>query len=326
MITAESPLQTAKERLRIPALWEMLLLPGKPGRSCRSPFREDRNPSFAIFDEGRKWKDHATGEGGDAVDFLAMALGISNEDACRKLIELAGVIPQFSRISWEERQADDAKESIHLELPALVPYSREIAQRVADSRGLQVTAVEFASLWMKTVVFARICDQECWILTDTSKRSAEARRIDRNPFPPLGALGERKSHSLRGSSKSWPVGLLPAGFDEPWLKQHVHKILLVEGGPDYLAACQLIAAQDENVLPVCMLGASATISNDALSYFANRRATIVGHPDDAGRDGGMRWAKQIKAAGGIVRLVQLKKGDLCDTVSAGATYNDLHLF
>jgi hypothetical protein len=66
----------------------------------------------------------------------------------------------------------------------------------------------------------------------------------------MASLGERKSHSLRGSSKQWPVGLLPPGFEKPWLKEHVRKILLVEGGPDYLAACQLIAeSTDENVLP-----------------------------------------------------------------------------
>jgi hypothetical protein len=60
-----SPLEAAKEQLSIPALWQLLNLPGKPARSCRSPFREDRNPSFSIYDGGRKWKDHATGEGGE---------------------------------------------------------------------------------------------------------------------------------------------------------------------------------------------------------------------------------------------------------------------
>src|SRR5262245_792694 len=86
----DSPLGSALERLRIPAIWVMLNLPGKPARSCRSPFREDRHPSFSIYDDGRRWKDYATGEGGDAVDFIAKALGISNEDACRKLIDMAG--------------------------------------------------------------------------------------------------------------------------------------------------------------------------------------------------------------------------------------------
>src|SRR5262245_12858107 len=89
-----SPLEAAKEQLSIPALWQLLNLPGGPSKSCRSPFREDRNPSFSIYDNGRKWKDHATREGGDAVDFVAVAFGISNEDACRKLIELAGVLTQ----------------------------------------------------------------------------------------------------------------------------------------------------------------------------------------------------------------------------------------
>ena len=189
MTTAlDSPLQAAKDRLTIPGLWAMLGLPGKPERSCRSPFREDRNPSFSIYDDGRKWKDHATGEGGDAVDFVAVAFGISNEEACRKLIELAGagVIPQVSHFPRDERESDDAKRSFRLELPALIPYSGELAQRVANSRCLNTTAVEFAYHWLKTLVFAAVCETPSWILTDASRRSAEARRIDRKPYPAIG--------------------------------------------------------------------------------------------------------------------------------------------
>ena len=325
-IAADSPLQAAKELLSIHQLWGRLNLPGKPARSCRSPFREDRNPSFSIYDGGRKWKDHATGEGGDAADFVAVAFGISNEEACRKLIELAGVIPQVPHFTRRESESDDAKRSFRLELPALIPYSEELAQRVAKSRCLDTTAVEFAYHWLKTLVFAAVCETPSWILTDASRRSAEARRIDRKPYPATATLSQRKSHSLHGSSKSWPVGLLPPGFEEDWLRRHCHKILLVEGGPDYLAACQLIAESAENVLPVAMLGASATICQDALSYFAGKHVTVVGHPDEAGRAAVMRWAQQIKAAGGVVRSIQLKKGDLCDIVAAGATHNDLGLF
>ena len=41
----------------------------------------------------------------------------------------------------------------------------------------------------------------------------------------------------------------------------------------------------------------------------------------------MRWAQQIKVSPGeVVRSIQLKKGDLCDIVAAGATYNGLRLF
>ena len=328
MTATESPLQTAKERLSVPELWEMLHLPGKPERSCHSPFRDDRHASFSIYDGGRKWKDHATGEGGDAVDFLAQALTISNEDACKKLIELAGVSPKISHLPRQvERQADGAKESVQLELPPLTSYSRDLALRVANSRGLKITSVEFAALWLKTLVFGCVCGHECWILTDSSNRCAEARRIDGKLFPAVGTLAERKSHSLKGSSKSWPVGLLPGGFEESWLKQHCRKILLVEGGPDYLTACQLIAQSgEENVLPIAMLGASVSISQDALNYFAGRNVAIAGHPDEAGLAAAIRWGRQIKDAGGCVRAIRLKKGDLCDIVSEGATHNDLQLF
>jgi hypothetical protein len=125
----DSPLRAAKARLTIPELWTMSGLLGKPGRSCRSPFRADRNPSFSIYGGGRKW-------------------------------------------------ADSAKESIHLALPLLLPYSKEPAQRVADSGGLRVTAIEFAALWLRTLLFELVCDQERRILTDASRRCAEARRIE----------------------------------------------------------------------------------------------------------------------------------------------------
>jgi hypothetical protein len=104
------------------------------------------------------------------------------------------------------------------------------------------------------------------------------------------------------------------------MAKHVHKVLLVEGGPDYLAACQLIAESEsiKNILPVAMLGASATISSDALTHFRDRHVTVVAHGDDAGRTAGMRWATQVQAVAAKVRLVAMTTGDLCDAVTQGA--------
>ena len=59
----------AKAKLTIPVLWQMFTLAGKPAKSCRSPFREDRHPSFSVSDDGRYFHDFATGEKGDAIDF-----------------------------------------------------------------------------------------------------------------------------------------------------------------------------------------------------------------------------------------------------------------
>jgi hypothetical protein len=80
MLSADpnSPLKLALERLTIPELWHCLKLAGTPKRSCRSPFRDDdRSPSFSIYDSGRRWKGHGTGETGNAADFAAKACKLS---------------------------------------------------------------------------------------------------------------------------------------------------------------------------------------------------------------------------------------------------------
>lgn len=92
-----SPLDRAKERLNVADIGAQIFPGWKTGRSCRSPFREDRHASFSVFDDGRKWKDHATGEGGDVVDFLALARGISKSDAARELIAMSGTTGPTTR-------------------------------------------------------------------------------------------------------------------------------------------------------------------------------------------------------------------------------------
>jgi DNA primase len=82
----------AKERLNILILWRALTLTGNPPAKdgvYRSPFREDGNPSFSIFADGTRFKDHATGESGDAITFYAMARGIENREAVKGFLTLA---------------------------------------------------------------------------------------------------------------------------------------------------------------------------------------------------------------------------------------------
>jgi hypothetical protein len=152
----------------------------------------------------------------------------------------------------------------------------------------------------------------CWILTDEANRIAEARRLDGEPFPALGSLDERKSHTLRGSNKSWPVGMKP-----PKVKRIPDNlpVVLVEGGPDYLAACDLLGAVERDFLPIAMLGAGQSIHPEGLSFFKGKNVTILAHPDDAGVEAARRWGAQISASGGAPRAIQLEGGDLCDLVA-----------
>lgn len=80
----------AKDRLSIFSLGAMLYPEWRPGRVCRAPWREDRSPSFSVSADGSLWNDFAAGKGGDAVDFLARAKGISASVAAREFIQMAG--------------------------------------------------------------------------------------------------------------------------------------------------------------------------------------------------------------------------------------------
>jgi hypothetical protein len=292
-------IQEAKERISIAYLWHQFGFDGEPRKQCRCPFHEDRTPSFSVFEDGKAWKCFAGCGEGSVIDFLAKAKGLSDQDACREIMRMAGSSPKVEPRKPNRKSGDTTDSTSQdrpLELPAPIPYSKEIAQRVAESRGLSIAGIDFA-FYLETLTFGKVCGHDCWILSDASQKCAEARRIDRKLFPALGDLEERKPHTLHGSGKRWPIGLLPGVFEESWLREHVHKILLVEGGPDYLAACQIIYEQDVNVLPVAMLGASLRICNEALPYFTGRHVTIVGHPEEAGRAAATRWGTQIKAAG-----------------------------
>jgi hypothetical protein len=89
MKNQQNDLATAKQKLRIPQLWALLNLPGTPAKSCRCPWRDDIKPSFSIFAEGLRWRDFAADEGGDAIDFLAKARGLSISDAIREFKQLS---------------------------------------------------------------------------------------------------------------------------------------------------------------------------------------------------------------------------------------------
>ena len=106
-----TPLKAALEKLSIADVWRLLGVKGEPpprDKLVRSPFREDKKPSFSIYADGKKWKDHGTGEHGDAADFLAKAAkNLSKSEACRELIRLAESPPQPSPSPNNDGQGDD---------------------------------------------------------------------------------------------------------------------------------------------------------------------------------------------------------------------------
>jgi len=289
-----SPLQAAKERLSIPAVGAMMFPDWKPGKACRCPWRDDRKPSFSVYEDGRKWKDFASGAGGDVADFLAAASGSSPEEGARRLIQMASVLPPERtgepRKSVRSHDREDAeREAKRSTWPSFDCLSDSEIESIAALRGISAAGVRLAA-WDGILRCADSREGRAWIITDRTRRNAQGRLMSGQPW----AAG-MKAKTLPGAAASWPIGL-------PVPHPDFSCVALVEGGPDMLAAyavARRLGLQDI-FAPVGMLGAGNRIPDDALRHFGGKRVRIFGHDDEPGQAGAARWAEQIAETGAEV--------------------------
>ncbi len=311
-------LEEAKRRIRVPELWRHFGYQGDPKPSCKCPWRDEKKPSFSVDPGGELWHDFATAEGGDAVDFLQRASGLSAGDACRKFIELAGgriePIPRAPRASCQAPE-----QRARPNLAGFREGTPEELQTLAGLRGIGLEGLRWASA-RGVLRFGTVKEQPSWIVMDVEGVNAQARRLDGMPWEDLGA----KARTARGAWASWPIGIREAR-DFP-------AIALCEGGPDFLAAHYLslweqashFTKTDVACAPVGMLGASLRIHADALPLFAGKRVRLFGHGDPAGREAVTRWARELEPHasevdafdfGGLVRADGAPAKDLNDCLN-----------
>jgi hypothetical protein len=294
-----------KERFPLPRLLEHLGLARYAKPSCKSPLRSEENASWGIYqDRGLfRWKDFGTGDGGDEIDFLAQYLRL---DGTRHFPLLATLYESLALEYQPSQQLPlftiEAKEPP--ERTGFGPGTPQQTERLAKLRGLDGDALEWAQS-RGILVFGMFSGFEVYGVTDQSGKVLEIRRLDGKEFPAFGELGERKSHALKGSQKSWPVGIKES--------QPYKNIALVEGVPDLLAAHDFIFREqaDDEAKPhvkcaaVGMLAASVRIADEALPLFAHKRTVIYFHADDAGVAAAARWKQQIESVGGTVVLFDM---------------------
>ena len=286
----------AKQRLDIHGLWELLQLDGKPSNSCRCPWREDRNASFSITPTGDAWHDFATGEKGDAVSFLERVLAVSNREACKRFLGLAGGIPfdagKVCRVTLKRSEPERSKPIF----PTFDLGNPGELEALSALRSIPVAGLQWA-LDRGVLRFLGTHGHRAWVVTDSSGWNAQARRLDGKPWEHLGGS---KNYTLPGSRASWPIGLKEA---EPY-----PAIALVEGAPDLLAAHYEVlreqvshpSLRDVQCAPVAILGAGNKIPDEALEMFRGKIVWIYGHADEAGQQAAGTWATQLESVGANV--------------------------
>ena len=294
-----SRLSVAKDRLRIQQLWLHYDLHGpvpvRDGCYC-SPFREDRNPSFSIFDNGRRFKDFGTNEYGDAVDFLSMATGLTGRPLFDLFMRLAG--NSAHEFHTPTKPAKPTKPPtfaifggrrplrLQLRIPTLAEIFRIAGCRQLSPEGLALAAKK-GFLRMGTVK-----GHNAWIVRDIDARTASARRSDGLPFVSNDGR-EHKSDAL--TKKDWPLGIgaLPVDPDPKGA------ILLCEGEPDFLAAFHFMVLWGEpRLYPVTVLGRTVQLHPEAAERLEGWNIRAFPHADADGKGFAAmsRWAEGIRHA------------------------------
>ena len=139
--------------------------------------------------------------------------------------------------------------------------------------------------------FANMPDGEetvrVWVITDSARRNAQARRLDGRLWFDIDA----KAKTLSGSEAAWPIGSADIGSKPT--------VALCEGGPDFLAAYFLAFwnERQNDIAPVAMLGAGHRINAEALPLFRAKQVLIFTHHDEAGQRARSVWAEQLRTAG-----------------------------
>ncbi len=246
--------------------------------ACAAEGADRSGEHLVIFDGGAgRWGCIACA--GDDLDAKAHR---------RRIAELVGrESPRRAPPPVVRREAPKPRDLV---LPELrFPTVGEL-DRIAQVRGLPTSAgLELAARagQLRTATLRDAGEAvDAWIVTDSARRCAQARRLDGQPWRGIGA----KAWTLAGSRASWPIGAADIG-DKP-------HVALCEGAPDFLAAWTLLFWHERtrDLAPVFLAGSHA-IAADALPLFAGNRVFLVPHRDPAGERARTVWTRQLREAG-----------------------------
>jgi hypothetical protein len=311
MIRERDLFAEARERFTIADLWSVFGFEGTPRPSCRSPFREDRSASFSIFDSGRAWHDHATGEGGDVIEFIRVALNTDHRGVREWLVQhLGGNTAPACRVKVPRMDDKRPDEPRSIQWPSEIREgTAEDLKRLCEARGLNPAAA-----WTLTeagvVRFTEIGNHHCMVIGDREERAAEIRRMDGTLFPPY----ERKAFPLRGVDKAWLVGAELLRREDADTA-----VMITEGVTDLLTAADLYVKYRKTGgprawVPVALLGATCRrLDAECAALIRGRRVRLVPDGDDAGDTMVVNWTKLLRSIGCRVDIAQMPEGtDMSD--------------
>ncbi len=334
-------ISSLKDNFLIEHAWKALDLPGTPARLSKSPLREDKNPSFTIYDSGRRWKDWGTGDGGDAIDFIAKVLNVGNKDAIAAFRKMAGgeaptttasstttskakkTSPEEEeRIRWKIAERVAVKSTLRLPTEVEMQIIADLRPKVSVRSVLHLTQDGHLKVgqWRNHPVFAIQFGDFFQI-----------RRMDGEYFWPKDKGGKRELNMAESTPafvclrNNTPIGT---------------RTIIAEGLIEILALIELEIRADDyrrehfpnsDYQPVAFAVASSAhskINDVVLESLRCKSIRVVPDNDTAGHKAAQQWTDRLQAAGIHVdnRLMPIGKdlGDALPHMPDSACYHLLN--
>jgi hypothetical protein len=240
-------IELAKSRLPMTVLLDRVA----PDWKKKNPIRaDDKNNSFGADEKG--WKDHGNGdEKGDQIKFLERLEGLSNGDAIRRFLELAGV-----ETAHKNGHSPKPK-TIKVNWPGCVSaFTDAKAKELADYRGYSLAFIQ----WLKAQNLIGIyrddrgVDQFAFPLHDDSgavvgvhHKHSDGKWRMTGPTRPL-VIGDRKATKFLVFESQWDAGACMESLDYHLPGYEPSYAILVTRGADNGKFANIIPADSEVVV------------------------------------------------------------------------------
>jgi putative DNA primase/helicase len=271
----------------------------RPGRAgvCRAVWRGDRNPSLSLFVARGMWfwKDHATGESGNAFHLL-LAAGLSREEAAELIKEAARSTPATPQVL--RRSLPEPAHGHKVRATPVTSNREKAALRAAQMR-LDGEAIRGRGITLEQARRVGL------------GRSREGDLV----IPILGPSGEIQAIKVRlKEPKDYRYRYLTPGrgapaWHSPGFGQGAGRpVLVVEGELNAMAAWFALEGEAD------VLGIPGVEGHIPWGHLEGRKVYLLADGDEAGREALTRWREEARQAGvAAFPLLPLAEGlDACE--------------
>lgn len=314
--------------------------------SYHAPWREDSTPSLSVYDDGRRWKDHGSDKGGDAIQLVRDVKGFDFKEAKSYILSWLGVPAEGpagrAPRSAPPRQTSQPARRGGSTRPAIPQAQASATPAPASPSPRENAGPDSAYLWQKARSHALLAQATAYLVEQRKlpadqvakwagrafgftdwKPQGEGEGFGAGVVFPVIVPGEAAPVAINirylaqdHEPKSRTIGPVSGGLfcpDPAILKAPA--VWLVEGAIDALtltaAGCPAVA----------FLSAVSAASFPLAWLQPHQRVMILADADEAGRKAGNTLYHRCITEGVTVQLVEWPKEhkDCNDALKAGIT-------